>query len=192
MAFVADWTVNFTVAKVDVTALGDTNLVWVAGLPDASGDFSGFYDTATASTYSAAVDGQPRNFYLYPSLLGVQGAAPGQYFFGTILPDWSVSGCRVVQEHLERRLAGPAVPGCRYPRYLIDSKGRAACKRLALCPISPDRPSCRVNLSRDRGNTRCLLAHHLPIAGLATLVLPLRSSRLPTRTPVSARAPVRL
>jgi len=92
LAFVADWTVNFTVAKVDVTALGDTNLVWVAGLPDASGDFTGFYDTATAQTYSAAVDGQPRAFYLYPSLLGTQGANPGQYIFGTILPDFSIAG----------------------------------------------------------------------------------------------------
>jgi hypothetical protein len=92
LAYVSDWTVNFTVAKVNVTALGDTNLVWVAGLPDASGDFTGFYDTATAQTYIAAVDGQPRNFYLYPSLLGLQGANPGQYFFGQILPDFSTSG----------------------------------------------------------------------------------------------------
>jgi hypothetical protein len=92
LAFVSDWTINFTVAKVDVTALGDTNLVWVAGLPDASGDFTGFYDTATAQTYSAAIDGLSRNFYLYPSLLGAQGANPGQYFFGTILPDFATSG----------------------------------------------------------------------------------------------------
>lgn len=92
LAFVADWTINFTVAKVDVTALGDANLVWVAGLPDASGDFSGFYDTATQQTYLAAIDGLPRNFYLYPSLLGVQGANPGQYYFGTILPDFSSAG----------------------------------------------------------------------------------------------------
>jgi hypothetical protein len=92
LAYVADWTVNFSVAKVDVTALGDTNLIWVAGLPDATGDFTGFFDTATSQTYQAAIDGQPRNFYLYPSLLGLQGANPGQYFFGTILPDFSVSG----------------------------------------------------------------------------------------------------
>jgi hypothetical protein len=92
LAFVADWTINFTVAKVDVTALGDSNLVWVAGLPDASGDFSGFYDTATSQTYTAAIDGLSRNLYLYPSLLGVQGANPGQYFFGQVLPDFSASG----------------------------------------------------------------------------------------------------
>jgi len=92
MAFLTDWTVNFVVAKVDVTAMGDQNLIWVAGLPDANGDFSGFYDTATAQTYVAATDGLSRNFYLYPSTLGVQGTAPGQYFFGTILPDFSVTG----------------------------------------------------------------------------------------------------
>jgi hypothetical protein len=92
MAFVSDYTINFTVAKVDVTALGDSNLVWVSGLPDASGDFTGFYDTATAQTYGAAVDGQSRNFYLYPSLSGTLGVNPGEYFFGTILPDFAVAG----------------------------------------------------------------------------------------------------
>jgi hypothetical protein len=92
MAFVSDYTINFTVAKVDVTALGDTNLVWVSGLPDASGDFTGFFDTATAQTYQAAVDGQSRNFYLYPSLSGDGGADVNEYFYGTILPDFAVAG----------------------------------------------------------------------------------------------------
>lgn len=92
MSFLSDWTLNFTVAKVDVTSMGDPNLIWVAGLPDASGDFSGFYDTATAQTYVSATDGQPRNFYLYPSTLGVQGQGPGQYFFGQILPDYAIAG----------------------------------------------------------------------------------------------------
>ena len=64
MAFLSDWSINFTVAKVDVTAMLDTNLIYVSGLPDASGDFTGFYDTSTAQTYVSAVDGLPRNFYL--------------------------------------------------------------------------------------------------------------------------------
>jgi hypothetical protein len=69
--------------------MGDQNLIWVAGLPDASGDFSGFFDTATAQTYVAATDGLPRNFYLYPSALPTLQT---QYFFGTILPDYSITG----------------------------------------------------------------------------------------------------
>ena len=92
VAFLTDWSINFTVDKVEVTAMGDTNKIYVAGLPDASGDFSGFYDTATAQTYVAATDGLSRNFYLYPSTTGSQGSAPGQYFFGTILPDYSLTG----------------------------------------------------------------------------------------------------
>lgn len=72
--------------------MGDQNLIWVAGLPDASGDFTGFYDTATAQTYVAATDGQPRNYYLYPSSLASQLSPVPQYFFGTILPDYSLAG----------------------------------------------------------------------------------------------------
>lgn len=87
LPFFATWSINFTTDKVDVTAMGDTNRTYVAGLPDAAGQFSGFYDDVTVQTYTAAVDGQPRNFYLYPSLL-----TPGQYWYGTILPDFSVNG----------------------------------------------------------------------------------------------------
>lgn len=83
--FLADWTINFTTDKIDVTAMGDTNKVYVAGLPDAAGTFNGFMDDATAQTYTAATDGLARRFYLYPNLL-----SPTKYFFGTIFPDYSV------------------------------------------------------------------------------------------------------
>jgi len=86
-AFLSDWSISMTVKKVDVTALGDSNLVYVSGLPDASGDFTGFYDDATSQTFIAATDGLARNFYLYPSTLTAT-----QYFFGTILPDFSTGG----------------------------------------------------------------------------------------------------
>jgi hypothetical protein len=89
-AFLSDWTVNMTTQKVDVTALGDSNVTYVAGLPNADGDFTGFYDTATAQTYAAAQDGLARTFYLYPSL--INSVAPEQYFFGTILADFTVAG----------------------------------------------------------------------------------------------------
>jgi hypothetical protein len=91
MAYLSAWSINFVVAKVDVTAMGDQNLIWVAGLPDASGDFTGFYDSATAQTYVAATDGLPRNFYLYPSTVAAQMVVP-QYFFGLILPDYAITG----------------------------------------------------------------------------------------------------
>ena len=87
VAFMSDWTINFTVAKVDVTAMGDKNLVYVAGLPDAAGDLSGWYDDATSQTYISATDGVARNFYLYPNTNNTLN-----YFFGTIFPDFSVTG----------------------------------------------------------------------------------------------------
>jgi hypothetical protein len=87
LPFQAKWKIDFQTDKIDVTAMGDTNKTYVSGLPDASGDFSGFYDDATAQSYTAATDGLARKFYLYPNL-----ATPTQYWFGTVLPDFSVNG----------------------------------------------------------------------------------------------------
>jgi len=64
--FLTDWTVNKTTDKVDV---------------------SGWYDYFTPQTYTAAGDGIPRNFYLYPNSNNAT-----DYFYGTILPDFSAAG----------------------------------------------------------------------------------------------------
>lgn len=79
------WSINFATDKTEVTAFEDANKIYLAGLPDASGNFSGFYDDATAQTYTAAVDGLARKFYLYPDV-----STNTKYFFGTILPDFNV------------------------------------------------------------------------------------------------------
>lgn len=88
LAFQSAWTMNNVTDHQEVTAFGDGNKVYVAGLPDASGDFTGFMDDATSQTYQAAIDGLPRNFYLYPNMT----ADPYLYWFGTILPDFSADG----------------------------------------------------------------------------------------------------
>jgi hypothetical protein len=85
VAFQASWSINFTTNKIDVTAFGDTTKIYVAGLPDASGQFAGWYDDATVQTYTAAADGVARKFYLYPTT-----STPGQYFFGTVFPDMTI------------------------------------------------------------------------------------------------------
>lgn len=87
LPFIAKWSLNQVTNKDDVTAMGDGSKVYVAGLPDASGSFSGFYDDATAQTYSAAADGLARKFYLYPTL-----SSSGTYWFGTIFADFSADG----------------------------------------------------------------------------------------------------
>lgn len=88
VAFMSKWSANFATDNVEVTANGDGNKVYVAGLPDASGSFSGFYDDATAQTYTAATDGLARRFYLYPTT----PSNVGPYWFGTGLFDFNVEG----------------------------------------------------------------------------------------------------
>jgi hypothetical protein len=87
IAFLHKWSAEFATDKVDVTAFGDGNKTYVSGLPDAKGTFSGWYDDGTAQMYTASQDGVARKFYLYPS-----NSNTGQYWFGTGLFDFSVSG----------------------------------------------------------------------------------------------------
>lgn len=86
IAFQAKWSLDFSTDDVEVTAFGDPNKVYVAGLPDASGSFNGFWDDATAQLYTAAQDGVARKVYLYPDFTN----AAGVYWFGTALFDFSI------------------------------------------------------------------------------------------------------
>jgi|SRR5947207_823479 len=89
LPFQASWSINQATDRQDVTAFGDGNKVFVAGLPDSSGDFGGFLDDATSQTFVAATDGLSRNFYLYPDVV----ANPNNfYWFGPILVDGSADG----------------------------------------------------------------------------------------------------
>ena len=69
-----------------MTAFGDTGNTYVAGLPDTSGDYAGFYDDASNQFYTAAVDGVARKFYLYPST-----TTNTQYWFGSAIFDFNVN-----------------------------------------------------------------------------------------------------
>jgi hypothetical protein len=84
LAYQAEWAINFSSPKIDVTAFGDPNKITVAGLPEATGTFTGFYDDTSNQTYTAAVDGLARRFYLYPNTNLLT-----RYFFGTINADAS-------------------------------------------------------------------------------------------------------
>lgn len=81
------WEMDFKSDKPDVTCLGDTNKVYVAGLPDASGSFAGFWDTTNQQAYTAASDGVARRFYAYPST----PSTAGPYWYGTAFFDMKVT-----------------------------------------------------------------------------------------------------
>lgn len=85
VTYLNQWSINFATDNIEVTSFTDTHKTYVAGLPDCSGSFSGFYDDATVQTYTAAVDGVARKFYLYPT------SSTTQYWFGTALFDFNAS-----------------------------------------------------------------------------------------------------
>ena len=84
LPFVATWSMSGTTEKIDVTAMGDTSKVVVAGLPDAAGEVGGFMDDAAAPLYTMATDGLARKTYIYPKI-----TVPGSYWFGTAFWDAS-------------------------------------------------------------------------------------------------------
>jgi hypothetical protein len=88
IAYLTNWDINFMVDQPEVTAFGDLNKIYVSGLPDASGSFTGWFDDQSRQLYTAARDGIARNFYLYPNTV----ADPLMYWFGQILPDFSITG----------------------------------------------------------------------------------------------------
>jgi hypothetical protein len=85
VAFLSDWTVEFTRAVSDVTSIVDVQHVYAASVTGVTGSFRGFFDTATAQSYQAAVDGLPRDLFLYPA-----AANTGQFFSGPVLPDYAL------------------------------------------------------------------------------------------------------
>ena len=86
MPFIGSWSLSAATEKIDVTAMGDTGKVVVAGLPDTSGEMAGFMDDASNVFYDAAVDGLDRAFYLYPTV-----SVPTNYWYGRIFIDASFS-----------------------------------------------------------------------------------------------------
>lgn len=88
VAFLSAWTFASTSDRVDVTAFGDSNKTYVAGLPDASGSFEGFWDSDGVDLYTASQDGVARKFYLYPD----RSNYPTDYWYGTAFFDFEAAG----------------------------------------------------------------------------------------------------
>src|SRR5262245_66222999 len=87
IAFLSKFTASWTTDKYDVTAFGDANKSYVAGLPDFQATYNGWYDTATAQLYTAATDGVARKFYMYTDTVGT---ATTNYWFGTAFFDFNI------------------------------------------------------------------------------------------------------
>jgi hypothetical protein len=79
------WSINRTTDKIETTSFLDGSKTFVVGLPDAQGDFSGFWDTdGTQYKVSESIDGG-RKFYQYVA------DDTTKYWFGKAHFDVSVS-----------------------------------------------------------------------------------------------------
>lgn len=80
VAYLTNWSLELGAETVETTAFGDTNRTYVRGLPDLSGDFSGFWDDASETLFSASDSADGVKMYLYPTTL-----VDTKYWYG---PAW--------------------------------------------------------------------------------------------------------
>lgn len=83
----ATWSANFTTDKIDVTSFRDANKRQVVGLPDASGDFSGFWEDAETTLFTASRSSDGVKAYFYPDITN----KPNSYVYGPVWVDFSIS-----------------------------------------------------------------------------------------------------
>lgn len=83
----SEWALNMATDRVEVTAFGDANKVYVQGLKDVSGTFAGFYDDTETTIWSAVDSADGVKVYLYPN----HTDAPSLYAYGTAFLDLSIN-----------------------------------------------------------------------------------------------------
>lgn len=80
------WTLDAATDKVEVTAFGDPNKVYVQGLKDLKGTISGWWDSADDSLFDAADSADGLKLYLYPA-----STAATLYWYGPAFIDASIN-----------------------------------------------------------------------------------------------------
>lgn len=81
-----EWSLDMAMDTVEVTAFGDTNKQYVAGLKDIKGSYSGIWDDTQDGLFTAADSGEAVRMYLYPT-----SAELTSYWYGTAFIDVSIS-----------------------------------------------------------------------------------------------------
>jgi hypothetical protein len=65
---ISAWTLDAATDRQEVTAFGDANKVYIQGLQNVQGTFTGFFDdTTSANLFTAAASADGVKLYLYPS-----------------------------------------------------------------------------------------------------------------------------
>jgi hypothetical protein len=79
------WSLSMPTDKIEVTEFGDANKKYVQGLPDVSGDLSGWWDDTSDALYDASRSTDGVKMYLYPS-----SDAASKYWYGPAWVDFSI------------------------------------------------------------------------------------------------------
>lgn len=83
----ANWTLDMSTQKIDVTNFDSTNQEFIQGWPNRSGTIAGFWDNTEDKPFAGADSADGVNLYLYPSK-----NAASKYFYG---PAWIDSSIEV-------------------------------------------------------------------------------------------------
>jgi len=86
MISLSSWSLDRSTDKVEVTAFGDTNKVYVQGLPDIKGTLSGYFDSGDDKLFDGADSADGVKLYLYPS-----SGCPTVYHYGPAWLDASIA-----------------------------------------------------------------------------------------------------
>ena len=81
----SSWSLDSATDRVEVTSFGDTNKTYVQGLPDLTGELSGFWNDTSDQLYDASRSADGVKLYLYPS-----SDATTKYFYGPAWVDFSI------------------------------------------------------------------------------------------------------
>ena len=83
----AAWSANFTTDKINVTSFRDANKRQVVGLPDASGDFSGFWEDTETTMFTASRSSTGAKAYFYLDITN----NPNSYVYGPVWVDFKIN-----------------------------------------------------------------------------------------------------
>lgn len=102
------WTGSFKTEYEDVTTFGDTNRVYIPGLMNAEGTFSGFWNSSELALFRAAMSPTPGTLQLMPNTTEPTYFFQGLAYMGADI-DCSLEAPKVIGDW---KAAGPwSVPG---------------------------------------------------------------------------------
>ncbi|MFH1273992.1 MAG: hypothetical protein ABIJ49_14310 [Pseudomonadota bacterium] len=82
----SEWSIDRAADRYEVTSFGDTQKTYVQGFSDTAVTFSGFWNDADETLFTAAIGNEAIRIYLYPS-----SNAISKYWYGTGYVDASMS-----------------------------------------------------------------------------------------------------